>query len=565
MKKRYRKPGVIIVSLLIVCSSVFFLSSSTDDFKLVKNLEIYYSLFRELNLFYVDDTDPEKLVKESIEGMLKSLDPYTTFIPESQGDNFRFMTTGEYGGIGSLIRRSGEYTIIAEPYEGFPAAMNGLKAGDTIVSIDGTVMKNKGIADISEKLKGKPNTKVDLVIRRYGVPEDIKLSINREKITINNVPFYGLLEEGVGYIRLGNFTTGASSEVKKALIDLKNNHAISSLILDLRDNPGGLLIEAVNVAGLFVDKGQEVVSTKGKVKQWDYKYKTRNAPVDTEIPLAILVSRSSASASEIVAGAIQDLDRGVIIGQRTYGKGLVQTTRDLSYNTKLKVTTAKYYIPSGRCIQALDYSNRNEDGSVGTIPDSLISEYKTKNGRTVTDGGGILPDFKLDRRTFSSTTGSLVTQSVIFKYATVFSSAHESIPAVSDFIIDEEIYEDFKQYVESQDFNYTTRSEESLKELIETAKREKYYSLAEDQFDALEEMLAHDNQKDLENFKEEIKYFLKQELSGRYYYQKGKNQAAIEHLAELEKAIEVLNDPELYANTLTVRSPESRTASSVVR
>jgi len=565
MKKRYRKPGVIIVSLLIVCSSVFFLSSSTDDFKLVKNLEIYYSLFRELNLFYVDDTDPEKLVKESIEGMLKSLDPYTTFIPESQGDNFRFMTTGEYGGIGSLIRRSGEYTIIAEPYEGFPAAMNGLKAGDTIVSIDGTVMKNKGIADISEKLKGKPNTKVDLVIRRYGVPEDIKLSINREKITINNVPFYGLLEEGVGYIRLGNFTTGASSEVKKALIDLKNNHAISSLILDLRDNPGGLLIEAVNVAGLFVDKGQEVVSTKGKVKQWDYKYKTRNAPVDTEIPLAILVSRSSASASEIVAGAIQDLDRGVIIGQRTYGKGLVQTTRDLSYNTKLKVTTAKYYIPSGRCIQALDYSNRNEDGSVGTIPDSLISEYKTKNGRTVTDGGGILPDFKLDRRTFSSTTGSLVTQSVIFKYATVFSSAHESIPAVSDFIIDEEIYEDFKQYVESQDFNYTTRSEESLKELIETAKREKYYSLAEDQFDALEEMLAHDNQKDLENFKEEIKYFLKQELSGRYYYQKGKNQAAIEHLAELEKAIEVLNDPELYASTLTVRSPESRTASSVVR
>ncbi len=565
MKKKYRKPGIIIVSLLIVCSSVFFVSYSTDDFKLVKNLEIYYSLFRELNLFYVDDTDPEKLVKESIEGMLESLDPYTTFIPESERDNFMFMTTGEYGGIGSLIRRSGDYTIIAEPYEGFPAAMNGLQAGDTIISIDDIIMKNKGITDISEKLKGKPNTKVNLVIRRYGVPEDINVSIVREKITINNVPYYGLLEEGIGYIRLENFTTGASSEVKKALTDLKNNYNISSLVLDLRDNPGGLLIEAVNVASLFVERDQEVVSTRGRVKQWDYVYKTRNAPVDTEIPLAVLVSRSSASASEIVAGAIQDLDRGVIIGQRTYGKGLVQTTRDLSYNTKLKVTTAKYYIPSGRCIQALDYSNRNEDGSVGTIPDSLISEYKTKNGRTVTDGGGILPDFNLDRRTFSSITSSLVTHSIIFNYATIFSSVHESIPAVIDFEIDEEIYEDFKQYVEGQDFNYKTRSEESLKELIETAKQEKYYPLAEDQFKVLEEMLAHDNQQDLENFKEEIKYFLKEEISGRYYYQKGKMQASIENLREIEKAIEVLNDPDLYASTLTIVSPDNSTVSSFIR
>ena len=565
MNKKSRRLGVILVTVLVVCSSFAFLSHSTDDFKLVKNLEIYYSLFRELNLFYVDETNPEKLVDASIEGMLKTLDPYTTFIPESEGDNFRFMTTGEYGGIGSLIRRSGNYTIIAEPYEGFPAAMSGLQAGDTIISIDGETTKDKEITNISEKLKGKPNTKVDLVIRRYGVPEEIRKSIVRQKITIKSVPYYCTLKDGVGYIRLTNFTTGSSEEVRDALLDLESNQHIKSLVLDLRDNPGGLLIEAVKIAGLFVHKDQEIVSTKGRVKQWDYDYHTRSEPVDTLIPLAVLVNRSSASASEIVAGAIQDLDRGVIIGQRTFGKGLVQTTRDLGYNTKLKVTTAKYYIPSGRCIQALDYSNRNEDGSVGTIPDSLISEFKTRNGRTVTDGGGIYPDFDIERKTYSSITTALIGQGIIFNYATIFAAHRESIPPVSEFTITDPIYGDFMHFVSGQDFSYETGTEEMFDKLMETAKREKYYQIAENEFKALHEKLDHDNSRDMEHFRDEISYFLKVEIVGRYYYQKGKMEASIENLPELEKAMSVLNDRDLYTSTLQVGNKKSSVLTSVAK
>lgn len=553
------------MAILVVSSSFAFLSYSTDDFKLVKNLEIYYSLFRELNLFYVDQTDPEKLVDASIDGMLKTLDPYTTFIPESEGDNFRFMTTGEYGGIGSLIRRSGNYTIIAEPYEGFPAAMSGLRAGDTIVSIDGETTKDKEITSISEKLKGKPNTKVDLVIRRYGVPEEFHKTLVRQKISIKSVPYYSVLQDGVGYIRLTSFTSGSSDEVRDALLDLESKHHIKSLVLDLRDNPGGLLIEAVKIAGLFVHKNQEIVSTKGRVKQWDYDYHTRSEPVDTLIPLAVLVNRSSASASEIVSGAVQDLDRGIIVGQRTFGKGLVQTTRDLGYNTKLKVTTAKYYIPSGRCIQALDYSNRNEDGSVGTIPDSLISEFKTRNGRTVTDGGGIHPDFKVERKTYSSITSALMSQGIIFNYATIFAAHHETIPAVSDFRIDDGIYEDFKKFVSGHDFNYETRTEQEFDKLVETAKRERYFQIAENQFNALHEKLDHDNNRDLEHFRDEISYFLKEEIVGRYYYQEGKFQASIEHLPELEKAITVLNNRELYSSTLREHTGKESELTSMVR
>ena len=514
-------------------------------------------------MFYVDETDPEKLVNSSIDGMLKTLDPYTTFIPESEEENFMFMTTGQYGGIGSLIRRSGEYAIIAEPYEGFPAAQEGLKAGDTIVAIDGADMRNKDISYISEVLKGLPNTNVELSIRRLGVPESFNKSLIRQKITIKNVPYYGLLTDNIGYIRLKNFTSGAAEEVKDALIDLKNKYKINALVLDLRDNPGGLLIEAVDISGLFVGTDQLIVSTKGRVKQWDFEYKTRHAPIDTSIHLAILVSRGSASASEIVAGAMQDLDRAVIIGQRTYGKGLVQTTRDLSYNTKLKVTTAKYYIPSGRCIQALDYSNRNEDGSVGTIPDSLISAYNTRNGRTVYDGGGILPDFVIDRKNYSQIAMALYSQSILFDYATIFASGNDSIALVEDFRIDDETYEDLKKYISGRKFTYETESEEILKNLINTAKTEKYYTFSEPEFKALEEKLAHDNIKDLENFRDEITYLLKEEICSRYYYQKGREQALIENVSEVQKAIEVLNNPDLYVNILSGSLNDKKVLSSV--
>lgn len=561
--KKYRRFGIIIITVLIISSTFFFLGNSNDDFKLVKNLEIYYSLFRELNLFYVDETDPEELVNSSIEGMLKTLDPYTTFIPESEEENFMFMTTGQYGGIGSLIRRSGEYSIIAEPYEGFPAALEGLKAGDTIMAIDGIDMKNKDITYISDVLKGHPNTNVVLTLRRYGVSEPFNKTLLRQKITIKNVPYYDMLTPDIGYIRLKNFTSGAAEEVKSAFIDLRNNYNIKSLVLDLRDNPGGLLIEAVNISGLFVKPDQEIVSTKGRVKQWDYEYKTTQSPIDTTIRLAILVSRGSASASEIVAGAMQDLDRAVIIGQRTYGKGLVQTTRELSYNTRLKVTTAKYYIPSGRCIQALDYTNRNEDGSVGTIPDSLISTYNTKNGRTVYDGGGILPDFVIERKNYSQIALALYSQSILFDYATIFTSNNDSILPVEDFQINNKIYEDLKQYISNRKFTYETRSEESLKELINTAKLEKYYTFSEQEFKALEEKLAHDNAKDLENFRDEVAYLLKEEICCRYYYQKGREQSLLENLPEVQKAIEILNDPLAYANILSGDSPVSKALGSV--
>jgi carboxyl-terminal processing protease len=549
-KKLNRKVTVFSGIALITVSSLFLIASSNDDFKLVKSLEIYYSLFRELNLFYVDETNPEKLVENSIKGMLEELDPYTTYIPESDRENFNFMTTGQYGGIGALISRRGDYAIIAEPYNGFPASKAGLKAGDTIISIDGKPMINQEITKISDHLKGKPNTTLEMVIRRYSHPAPIKKSLVREKITINNVHYYGMLDDHTGYIRLANFTTGAGQETKSALIELKKNPGLESVVLDLRDNPGGLLIEAVDVANLFVPQGQEIVSTKGRVKQWDQVYRTRFTPVDTSLRVAVLVSRGSASASEIVAGSLQDLDRAVIIGQRTYGKGLVQTTRELSYNSRLKVTTAKYYIPSGRCIQALDYSNRNEDGSVGTIPDSLITEYQTDNGRKVYDGGGIQPDFTIEAQILSQISNALLRQLHIFDYATVFAARNDSIASIEEFEITDYMYDNFRAFLASRDFTYSTRSEESMKKLIETARREKYYDLADEEFSALEQKLAHDNEKDLNNFSEEIKQLLKEEIVVRYYYQRGRMQAMLENDMAIDKAVEVFGQPSLYLTVL---------------
>ena len=554
--KTKRILAITLILLLLTGSSLVFLSFNNDDFKLVKSLEIYYSLFRELNLFYVDETDPEKLVESSIEGMLEELDPYTSFIPESEQDNFNFITTGQYGGIGALIRRNGNYAIIAEPYKDFPAYKNGLKAGDTILLIDGISMKGKEISYISDHLKGTPGTSVTITFRRIGVENEIEKTLIREKININNVPYYGMIDDKIGYIRLANFTTDAAKEVKNALTELKQKHELNGIILDLRGNPGGLLIEAVDVANLFIAYGQEIVSTKGRVNQWDYVYKTRSNPIDTNIPLAVLVSRSSASASEIVAGSVQDLDRGIIVGQRTYGKGLVQTTRNLAYNSKLKVTTAKYYIPSGRCIQALDFSNRNEDGSVGSIPDSLISEFKTKNGRNVYDGGGIVPDVTTTPASLSQFTVSLYTQNIIFDYTTLFASRHNSILPVPDFRITDEIYEDFINYVINIDFTYSTKSEETLNQLIETAQQEKYYDLASEEFVALGKKLAHDNMKDLNHFRNEISLLLKQEITKRYYHQWGAIESTITEDEEINKALLVLKDKNQYLSILSYDKEE---------
>ena len=356
MAMKQKKRFIYLGGFLILIFSLGFSTLRNKDLELVKNLDIYYTLFRELNMFYVDETDPEDLITTSIEAMLSSLDPYTTYIPESDMDEFQFQTTGEYGGIGSLIRRSGNSVMIADPYDGFPAAKAGIRAGDMILKVDGVSTTDMVIESVSDKLKGKPGTELVLTIERFGEALPLKYTLTREKISIKNVPYYGMLDQGTGYIRISNFTSGAGKEVEKAVKSLKEDHELKSLVLDLRANPGGLLIEAVRICNLFVNKGELIVSTKGKMEQWDSEYMTTSEPLDTEIPLVVMVNRGSASASEIVAGALQDLDRAVVIGQRTFGKGLVQTSRPLKYNAQLKVTTAKYYIPSGRCIQALDFT-----------------------------------------------------------------------------------------------------------------------------------------------------------------------------------------------------------------
>ncbi|MDD4190399.1 MAG: S41 family peptidase [Mangrovibacterium sp.] len=542
-KYNKRKTGIIAGVLIFLLLAFTGLTRDEKLFEIDKNLDIYYSLVRELNLFYVDEIKPDKLIRTSIDKMLGSLDPYTTYIPESEMEDFRFMTTGEYAGIGALISKHDSVVVVAEPYEGFPAQKSGLKAGDIILEVDGKNTGKMTTEQVSNLLKGPARQTVKVRVQRPGQRKPFEVAIVREKIQIDPVPYYGMLDEKTGYIRLSNFTADCGERVKKVFLELKEQHGAGSLILDLRSNPGGLLNEAVNVANLFVPKGEEVVSTRGKVKQWDKVYKATQTPVDTVMPIAVLVNRGSASASEIVAGALQDLDRAVIVGSRTFGKGLVQTTRELSYKSSLKVTTAKYYIPSGRCIQALDYSNRNEDGSVGTVPDSLISEFTTKKGRKVYDGGGIIPDIKIDLDRLSSLSINLINEFMYFDFATLYANAHRSIPAPGEFEITGEMYDQFKSFVKERNFTYRSDTEEELEKLIETAKEEKYYAIAQSEFENLQEKVKHELDKDLEQFKEEAKDILTDEIVSRYYYQKGAIQATIRTDKGIEKAKEVLSKP----------------------
>ena len=542
-----KKALIVVVGIFVFAVSFYSFKQDDKNFQIAKNLDIYYTLFRELNLFYVDDIDPTKLVKTSVDKMLESLDPYTNFIPEADMEDFRFMTTGEYAGIGALISKQKGKILISEPYEGFPAQKSGLKAGDVLLEVAGKSTEKLSTEDVSSLLKGPANKSVALKIQRYGQKKPMDIDIMREKIQIDPVPYYGMLDKETGYIRLSSFTENCTERVKMALIELKEKHAAKTLVLDLRSNPGGLLIEAVRIANLFVPKGQEIVSTRGKVKQWDKVYNATEDPIDTIMPIAVLVNRGSASASEIVSGAIQDLDRGMIIGTRTFGKGLVQTTRDLSYNAKLKITTAKYYIPSGRCIQALDYSHRNEDGSVGIVPDSLISKFKTKKGRIVFDGGGVAPDLAVEDETLSNVATNLITGSLIFDYATFFNSKTEKIAAPEDFQITPEIYADFIQFVKGQDFKYESKTETELDNLLEVAKHEKYYDISKDEFDKLKLKLGHNLDQDMEHFKKEISELMVDEIVSRYYYQKGAIKASLRDDSDIKKALEVLNKPDGYA------------------
>lgn len=547
IKGFFRKKGMkwmIAFVFITIMSTGFLAVHESHNFKIAKNVEIFTNTIRELNLFYVDTIQPDKLVKTGIDAMLNTLDPYTVYIPESEMADFQFMTTGQYGGIGSLIRKDGDYAVISEVYKGFPADRAGLKAGDRIMKIDGVSIKGLPVDQVSERLKGVPNTDVILTVSRYGEEKPLDIKITRNKISISSVPYYGMLDDKTGYIRLVNFTSSAYKEVRDALSELKKKHDPEALILDLRGNPGGLLLQAVDIVSLFVDKGQEVVSTRGKVSDFDKTYSTTLNPVDTEIRLAVLVNRGSASASEIVAGTLQDLDRAVILGDRTFGKGLVQTTRPVGYNSQVKITTAKYYIPSGRCIQALDYSHRNPDGSVGHIPDSLISEFKTLHGRTVFDGGGIVPDIKVKEDDFGPLTVNLYVHFEIFNYATRFAAEHDSIPGPDAFQLDEETLNDFLHYLHTNNFSYTTESEKTLNKLIETAKKEKYYDRASEELDQLKSALAHDLDTDFRLHQNEIARLMKSEILGRYYYQAGRIKGTLPEDKVVEKArttVEVFN------------------------
>lgn len=549
MKRILKIKIIISLTLLLVVgiSTGFLITQETRDFRIAKNLDIFFSLFRELNTFYVDEIDPDKIIKSGLDNMLKTLDPYTVYYPESASDDFTFLTTGKYGGIGSMVRSNGDYTIISEVYRDFPADKAGIKAGDLLKKVDGVSLKGLSTDKVSDKLKGKPGTDITLTIERNGT--DMEFLLKREKISMPPVPYYGMIDSKTGYIRFTGFTQNCIADVKSALIKLQEKN-VQQIILDLRGNPGGLLTEAVEIVNLFVPEGSEVVSTKGKVKQFDEDFRTTKEPVDDKIPLALIINRGSASASEIVAGAIQDLDRGVIIGQRSYGKGLVQVTRPLSYNTQLKITTAKYYIPSGRCIQARDFSHPNEDGSVGMIPDSLISEFKTRHGRTVKDGGGISPDIEIIPEPLSQITTELYLRNFIFDFATGYYWAHPNIKSIDQFSFTDNDFADFKAFLQKRNFSYRTVTEESFNELIANAKKEKYYDLHKDLFTALEKDLAHDLDQDLSLFRNEITELIEDEIVSRYFYEDGAISWTIKKDEQVLKALEILNNNVQYNSIL---------------
>ncbi|MCD6346450.1 MAG: S41 family peptidase [Bacteroidales bacterium] len=546
---KIKKYSLVLILFLII--PIVFTGFKDRDFELSKNLDIYYTLMRELNMFYVDETDPGNLVKTSIDKMLETLDPYTNYIPESRIEDLKLMTTGEYGGIGAMIRQGKDFVMITDPYEGFPAQKAGLRAGDIIRKIDGRSVEKLKSSEVSELMKGQVGTAVRLTVERPYQNKTLELKIIRDKIHIDNVPYYQYLENGFGYIRLSGFTRGAAKEVANAYNALKDN-GMDKLILDLRSNPGGLLIEAVDIMNIFVPDNQEIVSTIGKVKQWNKTYYCRKEPIDSLIPIAILVNSQSASAAEIVAGAMQDLDRGVVIGQRSFGKGLVQTTRDLSYNSKLKLTTAKYYIPSGRCIQALDYSNRRDDGSVGHIPDSIISEFKTKNGRIVYDGGGIMPDIEMPVRVLSRLSTALVYKDKFFDFATKIRNSREEIESPDNFTLKKEDYDDFISQLRDSDFQYESASSRKLDELINVAKREKYYDRAAPTIEELKSLLNTNLEMDSEKFEDEIQSLLSEEILSRYYYLKGRLQYMLLDDPSVQKAKEIISNTKEYRQTLNI-------------
>jgi len=509
---------------------------SNDLFEITKNLELFNSLYRDVNIYYVDETNPGELVTTGIDAMLKSLDPYTVYIPESRIEDFRFMTTGQYGGIGAMVRVIDDKVTITEPYDGFPVQKAGLMAGDVVIKVDEKPIDKIDDDKVTTILKGQAGTEVKLTIKRQGLDKPMDVVLIREDIKVPDVPFYAMLDDSTGYIILSSFTRTAYKSVYSAYKELKEQ-GMERLIFDLRGNGGGLLYEAVNIVNMFVPKGQLIVETKGKVKDWDKSYKALNQPTDLSIPVIVLVNRNSASASEIVSGSLQDIDRAVIVGETTYGKGLVQQTRDLYYNSMLKVTVAKYYIPSGRCIQKLDYAHRDDEGDVEEVPDSLLNYFETLNGRKVIDGRGIIPDVKVKIPEYSRIAYKLMENNLIFDYVTIYRSKHDSIAPAGEFSLSDEEYDDFRNWLNNQDFSYQTNTEMTYNELIKSTKEDKCYDDIVSDLEHLKLLIEEGKQSDLDKFRPEIQQLLNNEIVSRYYYQKGRIENVISSDPYINKAL----------------------------
>lgn len=549
--KKYLRSLLLVIP---VAAGLLFVSFRQDDrlFEIARNLDIYATLFKELNAYYVDDVNPNQLIKTSIDGMLRNLDPYTVYYAEDDIEDYMTMTTGKYNGIGAMVSSTDNKYVIMMVYEDTPAQKSGLQLGDEILKIDGIDLSTLADSDPGKLLRGQTNSTVKLTIKRFGTPKPLEILVGRDVVKVTNVPYYGMINDEVGYIDLKDFTATASREVRNAFQELKGK-GMKKLVLDLRENPGGLLNMAIEISNVFIPKGEEIVSTKGKVEEWNKTYSAYNPALDTDMPIAVLTNNRSASAAEIVSGVIQDYDRGVLIGQRTYGKGLVQTTRDLSYNTKMKITTAKYYIPSGRCIQAIDYSHRNEDGSVGKVADSLMTAFTTRNGRVVYDGGGVLPDILTEKEMHSPLANALARKRLLFDYAVKYHSEHATIKPAREFGITEAEYQSFAKWLGDKEYDYTTQVERDLLTLEASAKKEKSIGTIQDQLKALKSKLSHNKENDLQLFKSEIKSLLEEEIVKHYYLERGMKEASFNNDPEMAAALELFKDMNRYNSILKVK------------
>lgn len=542
----------VVITLLILGFSVSVWSVEQQA-SIVKNMDIYNAIWRELSINYVDTINYDQLNKTAIDRMLQKLDPYTVYIPESEEDDLKMMTTGAYGGIGAMITQKGDFVCISEPYEGMPAQKNDVRAGDLILELNGKSMKGKKTSEVSQFLRGSQGTEIELVLQRPGEKKPIKKHFLREVIQIDPVEYYGMVGDSTGYIALRDFTDKTTVEFRDAMADLTQNRGMKNLVIDLRNNGGGLVSEAINIAGMFLPKHSLVVTMKGIQPQNNKSYKTMSEPLYPNMPLVILVNTNSASASEILAGVFQDMDRAVVLGERTYGKGLVQTVRRLPHNTYLKVTTSKYYIPSGRCVQAIDYAHRNEDGSIGRIPDSLTTEFTTRNGRKVRDGGGILPDTLLKRRDQVNISYYLFVKNIFFDYATEFVQTHKTIAAPDTFLMSDEVYDEFVKYVLDRKFTYKLESEGMIKELKNMAKVEGYEQESAAAFEALEAVLRPNVERDLRLFRKDVEALLSSEIIRRYYFQKGVIKYELRFDTWLHEAVKMVNDESLCRQLLQTK------------